>query len=143
MLDTAPIPFDLVGFPYNRPISSPGVAARLFKRWQLWRQRRRWIAEMTEAAALGRLDEILTDIGMTHADLKLLIDAPVDAGQQFEQLAEMEHGELTGLDPSQLREATLICARCECREPCKRWLRTGVWDGDGDQRCPNAALIHH
>ena len=128
-------------------LSSPqpphSLAARIAERWRLWRQRRRWISELQQVAALGRLDDLLGDIGISHADLDQLIDRPADAGRQFEQLAAMEQVDLRQFPPEVLREAEWACLRCECRAPCKRWLRTGAWEHDGDSRCPNAALLHH
>lgn len=119
------------------------MAAQLADRWRLWRQRRRWIAEMQQAAALGRLDDLLHDVGITHAELDALIDAPADAGRQFELLAEMEHADLRQFPPEVRREAEWACIRCDCRAACKRWLNRGVWDYQGDPRCPNAGLLRH
>jgi uncharacterized protein YjiS (DUF1127 family) len=123
-------------------LPSRGVAARLGERFRRWRQRRRWIGEMTNAAAFGRLDETLNDVGLTRAELGFLIKAPANAGRQFETLAAAEQVDLRQLRPEVLREAMWTCARCECRAPCERWLRTGVWKYSGDPRCPNAALLH-
>ncbi len=123
------------------PLPAHGAAARLAERWRLWRERRRWIGEMRDAAALGRLEGLLHDIGITHAELDFLIDGPADAGRQFEQLAAAEHVDLSGLAPEVLRDAMWKCIRCSCREPCKRWLESGIWDYEGDPRCPNAALL--
>lgn len=120
-----------------------GFAARLAERLRLWRQRRRWIDEMAGAAALGRLDDTLNDVGITRAELDLLIEAPADAGRQFEVLAEAARVDVHHLDPGVLREAMWVCTRCETRAPCKRWMRTGVWRDGADMRCPNAALFRH
>ena len=124
------------------PVVAPGLTARIAERWRLWRHRRRWISEMRDAAALGRLDDLLQDVGMTRGELDLLIEVPLDAGQQFETLAEMEKVELSAIPPDELREAHWNCVRCDCREPCKRWLATGVWEHEGDSRCPNADLLN-
>jgi uncharacterized protein YjiS (DUF1127 family) len=126
------------------PIQPPrGVAARLAERFRWWRQRRRWIGEMANAATLGRPGEMLDDVGITRAELDFLIKAPADAGRQFETLAAAEQVDLRQLRPEVLREAMWTCARCECRAPCERWLRTGIWNYSGDPRCPNAALLRH
>ena len=130
-------------FAFTAPPATPGFTARLAERWRLWREHRRWIAEMANAATLGNLDDTLHDIGMTRAELATLIEAPPDAGRQFETMAEMAQIDLHHLDPAVLREAMWVCSRCECRAPCKRWLETGVWRGGADTRCPNAALFHH
>ncbi len=135
---TGPAPID-----FSEPFRPPGLAARLVERFRLWRQRRRWLAEMANAGAFGRLDDILHDVGMTHAELGVLIDAPADAGRQLETLAEKAQIDLHHLSPEVLREAMWVCSRCECRVPCKRWLRTGIWRGGSDMRCPNAALFRH
>jgi len=118
------------------------LAGRLTERFRGWRRHRRWVGEMADAAALGRLDELLDDVAMSRADLRFLIDAPDDAGLQFEQFADMAQLDLRQISPEVLREARWVCARCEHRSPCKRWLREGVWDDAGDPRCPNAALLH-
>lgn len=120
-----------------------GLAARVVEHVRLWRERRRWIGEMANAAAFGRLDAVLGDVGLNRTELNYLMDAPVDAGRQFEAFARMEGVDVTQLPPGTLREATRTCAHCRCRTACKRWLRTGVWQHDGDSRCPNAALLHH
>lgn len=125
------------------PPTGAGFAARLAERWRLWREHRRWIAEMANAATLGNLDDTLHDVGITRAELDTLIDAAPDAGRQFEKLAEMAQIDLHHLDPAVLRGAMWVCSRCECKTPCKRWLETGVWRGGDDARCPNAALFHH
>jgi uncharacterized protein YjiS (DUF1127 family) len=130
-------------FAIAAPLPKHGFAARLGERLRLWRQRRRWIAEMANAASLGSLDATLNDVGLTRAELGTLIEGPPDAGQQFETLAEMARIDLHQLDPAVLREAMWVCSRCECRTPCKRWLETGIWRGGADTRCPNAALFHH
>jgi uncharacterized protein YjiS (DUF1127 family) len=123
------------------PLPARGFAARLTERLRLWRERHRWIGEMTNAATLGRLDDLLNDVAVTRAELGVLIEAPADAGRQFETLAEMARIDLRHLSPAVLRDATWVCTLCECREPCKRWLHTGVWQHAGDPRCPNAALF--
>ena len=128
---------------FSPPIAGPGLTARIAEYWRLWRQHRRWVGEIADAAALGRLDGMLNDLAMTRAELDLLIAAPADAGRQLEQMAEAEQADLHALSPDTLREASWTCIRCEKRAPCRRWLRTGVWDGRGDPRCPNAALLRH
>jgi uncharacterized protein YjiS (DUF1127 family) len=133
----------LAAISVTAPQPARGLAARLAERLRLWRQRRRWIGEMASAAALGGLDDTLNDVGITRAELGVMIEAPADAGRQFETFAEMARIDLHHLDPAVLREAMWVCTSCECREPCKRWLRTGVWKASGDQRCPNAALFRH
>ncbi len=130
-------------FAVAAPLPTHGFAARVAERLRLWRERRRWIGEMANAASLGSLDDTLHDVGMTRAELGTLIAAPPDAGRQFETLAEMARIDLHHLDSAVLREAMWVCSRCECRTPCKRWLATGIWRGGDDTRCPNAALLHH
>jgi uncharacterized protein YjiS (DUF1127 family) len=129
--------------PLSAPLPAPGFTARLTERLRLWRERRRWIGEMADAASLGRLDDTLNDVGITRAELGVLIEGPPDAGRQFETLAEMAQIDLHRLDPAVLREAMWVCSRCATRVPCKRWLSTGVWRDGTDMRCPNAALFHH
>lgn len=120
-----------------------GFAARVTERFRLWRQRRRWMGEMANAAALGRFDDILNDVGITRAELGVMIDAPADAGMQFETFADAAQIDLRHRSPAVLREAMWVCTFCECAEPCKHWLRTGVWRDGADMRCPNAALYRH
>ena len=64
------------------------------------------------------------------------------ADPPFETMAETAGIDTSELDPAVLREAREICARCACRKACRSWLQTGVFDYDGDPRCPNAALLH-
>lgn len=125
------------------PVPPLHLAARIVERFRLWRERRRWVREMTAAATLSRLDDLLNDVELTRAELDRLIEGPPDAGRQLEALAGMEQIDLHSLDAAVLREATWTCARCQSRAACKRWLRDGVWRGDGDTRCPNAALLLH
>ena len=120
----------------------PGWAAELAGRWRLWRQKRRWIGEMKGAVALDGVEGVLHDIGITRAELDLVVDSPADAGTQFQQMAEMSGIDLQRIEAAALREAVLKCTSCERREPCKRWLRSGVWRDGVDMRCPNAALFH-
>jgi uncharacterized protein YjiS (DUF1127 family) len=127
---------------YVDPPSS-NFAARCAERFQAWRKKRRWVSEMSNAAALGRLDNILEDVGMTRAELDELAAAPADAGRQFEKMAAIEGLDLDTLPAHAVREAMWKCTRCASRKECKRWLRTGVWQYDGDPRCPNAALFDH
>ena|ERR1051326_8602578 len=135
--------------PSSFPIApSNDVAPQRFRdgpaeRFRSWRERRRWATELAAAAALGRLDSLLEDIAITRSELDALANGPADAGRQFEQWAAATHADLHQLDVAALREAFWVCARCACREPCKRWLRGQGWDANGDQRCPNAALLRH
>ncbi len=127
--------------PVEARASAPNLAVRLAERLRLWRRKRRWVAEMSNAATLDRLDDMLNDTGLTRAELGTLVDSPADAGTQFEDFARLAGVDLHELDPAVLREAMWKCTRCECRAPCKLWLRTGVWKHAGDQRCPNAPLF--
>lgn len=139
-LETLTLPPDdrFAAPPARRRVS---LAARCRERFRAWRQKRRWVGEMRDAAALGRLDEVLDDVGMTHAELDELIAAPADAGLQFAQMAELQGADLDRIPPARLREAIRKCTRCTSRTACKRWLRDGEWRYDGDPRCPNAALL--
>jgi uncharacterized protein YjiS (DUF1127 family) len=125
-----------------RPVlPARGFLVALAQRYRLWRQRRRWIAEMADATALGHLDDILNDAAISRADLRFLIEAPVDAGRQIDAMAHTGGVDLAVLPPDTRREAEWVCARCVCRGPCKHWLRTGEWQDGDDTRCPNAALF--
>jgi hypothetical protein len=75
---------------------------------------------------------------MTRGELDFMIKGPADAGRQFEALAAATQVDVHRLSPEVLRQATWACMRCACRAPCKRWLRSGVWEYGGDSRCPNA-----
>ncbi len=129
------------GTDVSAPSPPPSLSARFAERLRLWFERRRWLGEMANASALGRFDEVIKDAGMSRADLDVMIDAPSDAGRQFEALAEAEGIDLQELDPEVLREAIAVCVRCQYRAPCKRWLRTGIWTYGKEPRCPNAALL--
>ncbi len=107
------------------PLPARGFAARLTERLRDWRQRRRWISEMADAATLGRLDDTLKDVGITGAELGMLIEAPADAGTQFEILSKATRIDLHDFGPAVLREAMWVCTRCASRAPCQHWLRTG------------------
>lgn len=125
----------------NPPIPPGHFAAHCAERFRAWRRKRRWMREMAKAVALGRLDEILADVGMTRAELEELMTEPEAAGLQFEKMAAM-----LGIDSKQfpagaVNSAVHACIRCECRAACKRWLRIGTWHYDGDPRCPNAGLL--
>lgn len=134
---------DLTPVPQSAGYPARSLTGRVVEHVRLWRERRRWIGEMANAAAFGRLDDVLTDVGLNRAELGYLMDGPVDAGRQFEVFARMEGLDIHRLPTGVLREAVRTCAHCHCRTACKRWLRTGVWKHDGDSRCPNAALLHH
>jgi uncharacterized protein YjiS (DUF1127 family) len=125
------------------PIPPLHLAARIAERLRLWREHRRWVRGMEAAATLSSLDHLLNDVELTRAELDRLIGGPPDAGRQLETLAGMARVDLRGIDAAALREATWKCARCANRAACRAWLRDGVWRGDGDTRCPNAALLRH
>lgn len=126
------------------PVPPLRLAGRIAERLRLWRERRRWVREMTTAATLSRLDDLLNDVELTRAELDQLVDGPPDAGRQLERLAAMAEIDLHAIDAATLREATWRCARCQLRTACKGWLRDGIWrGGGGDTRCPNAALLRH
>jgi len=97
---------------------------------------------MRRAAALDGLDNVLDDIGISHAELDRMIKGPADLGTQFETMAEMAHTALSRVEPAARRQAVWVCVHCTRRVACKRWLRTGVWRDGSDMRCPNAALFH-
>ena len=115
--------------------------ARMIERLGYWRERRRWIGEMRNVATFGRLDETLCDVGITRAELDLLMTGPVDAGRQFEPMAAGAGAQLDMIPPAVLREAEWTCIRCESRSACAHWMRSGEWSG-GDSRCPNAELLN-
>jgi uncharacterized protein YjiS (DUF1127 family) len=117
--------------------------ARVGERLRLWWERRRWIGEMRDASALGRFGDVLKDTGISRADLGEMIEAPADAGRQFEALAEVEGVDVRQFPPEVLHEAIRVCIRCAYRGPCKRWLATGVWAYGEEARCPNTALLRH
>ena len=125
----------------SSPLLSPHLGGRIAARYRLWRERRRWVGEMANVAALGRLNDVLNDVGLTRAELGVMVEGPADAGRQFETLAGLAEADLTACSPAALREAAWICARCAHRDACKRWLRTGEWRDDEDMRCPNATLF--
>ena len=134
-----PIPAEI--YLDNPPIPPSNLAASCAERFRGWRRKRRWMREMAKAATLGRLDEILADVGMTRAELEELMTEPDAAGLQFEKMARM-----LGIGPEQLpagmvNTAVHVCMRCESRAACKRWLQSGKWHYEGDPRCPNAALL--
>jgi len=120
-----------------------GFVAGLAERFRYWRERRRWIGEMANAASLDRVEAVLEDLGLTRSELDFLMNGPADAGRQIEALAEAAGVDLARLDAAALREAMWTCTRCATREACKRWLRGEGWQADGDSRCPNAALLKH
>lgn len=123
------------------PPTSAHLTARFAERLRLWRERRRWVRELRNAASLDRLDTLLNDTELTRADLDLLVAGPLDAGRQFETLATMAEANLQACPPAELHDALWRCVHCQCRAACKTWLRDGAWRGDGDSRCPNAALL--
>jgi uncharacterized protein YjiS (DUF1127 family) len=126
---------------FDPPVPPSHFVSRCAERFRCWRRKRRFIAEMRQAAALGRLDEVLADLGLSRFELDDLMTAPADAGREFEIMARMEGFDPDRLRPEVLRDAMRKCARCEGRDACKRWLRTGEWHHDGDSRCPNAGLF--
>ena len=132
----------MVSIPAYVPPSQPLTEffAALAERFHYWRERRRWIAEMTRAAALGHAGSILSDLGLNRAQLDVLMTGPVDAGRQFEPMAKAAGASLDAVPPAVLRDAEWSCTVCEHRRACAHWLRSGEWT-DGDTRCPNADLL--
>ena len=120
-----------------------GFVAELMRRFGYWRERRRWIAEMAGVASLGRPGSILTDIGLNHAQLDVLMTGRVDAGRQLEAMAAGMGAALEHVSPAVLRDAEWTCTVCPKGPACAHWLRNGEWVGDGDQRCPNEPLLRH
>jgi len=98
---------------------------------------------MARVAQLGRLDPVLADIGLSRAQLDVLMTLPEDAGRQFEAMAGSARVDLNTLPPAVLRDATWTCMVCRNAAACRTWQRGGGWRGDGDSRCPNAALLRH
>lgn len=124
--------------PPSQPLTE--LFARLTDWFGYWRERRRWIAEMRNIAALGRLDDVLADIGLNRAQLGVLMTGPVDAGRQLDAMAAAAGTDLDAIPPAVLRDAQWTCTLCESRSACAHWLRSGEWSG-GDPRCPNADLL--
>ena len=118
-----------------------GFFADLAQRFAYWRERRRWIAEMTNVASLGRPGAILADIGLGRAQLDVLMTGPVDAGRQLGAMAAGMGAALQHVPPSVLRDAEWTCTVCPNGKACAHWLRNGEWVGDGDSRCPNEAVL--
>lgn len=130
------------GFAAASPMAEFSLWRRVMERVHGWRRKQRWIGELKNAVQLGRLDDTLNNVGITRAELELIVNAPNDAGNEFGTFAELAHTAFGRLDPAARRQAAWVCIHCRRRIACKRWLRTGVWRGDGSEMlCPNAGLF--
>jgi len=87
---------------------------------------------------------MLTEVAfMTHPDHTVRNKRPCPVGKQFEILREMQGLGPDRCEPAAQKLAAESCIHCACRKACRQWLRTGVFNYEGDPRCPNAALLHN
>lgn len=83
---------------------------------------------------------MLTEVAfLSHSYFSSRNKRPCPADKQFETFTHMLGLKLNVLELATLKPES--CARCVCRKPCRRWLRTGVFNYAGDPRCPSAALL--
>ena len=98
--------------------------------------------ELGELEFHGDLDRVLTDAGLTHAQLQHLVAAHPDSSELLKGMlarVRLERDEIPGYT---LRELGWTCVGCTDKRRCREWLSGGD-DTEYRAFCPNAASIDY
>ncbi len=118
---------------------SLGWLSRQFSHVSDWIARDRMRSELESLAAIGELDAVLAEAGLSRSDVPLLLAHDLDETAGLEQMAQR-----LGISPEKLaaaagpRDLQWRCLNCEARKPCDRWLADHASAEEAPRFCPNA-----
>jgi len=113
-----------------------GVLAALAARFSDWRERRRLAAEIDEMAAAGELEPMLSDAGLSRAQIPTLLRSASGTRRLLEGMAARLGVDLAAMSPTLRRDVEWTCASCDEQRRCRRWLARGGTEGYA-AFCPN------
>jgi uncharacterized protein YjiS (DUF1127 family) len=106
------------------------------------RKRRRLRRELDHLAAMGSLDAVLADIGLSRSQIESLIAGCAESGEELHRMLAR-----LGVDPARLpieslRDMTWTCTSCPDKAKCREWL-AGVDRPQYRSFCPNAEQLDY
>jgi hypothetical protein len=99
--------------------------------------------ELGQLELHGALDRVLTDAGLTHAQLRHLVAAHPESSELLKgMLARLRLGR-DEIPSYTLREMGWTCVGCTDKRRCREWLSGGGDDTEYRGFCPNAAFLDY
>lgn len=104
------------------------------------RKRRQLEHEFEQLAAMGSLDAVLADIGLTRSQIEPLIAGSTGSRELLDQMLARLDIDAAQLPVESLREMTWTCTTCPDKHHCRRWM-SDIEETDFHAFCPNAAQL--
>ena len=98
--------------------------------------------ELGQLELHGDLDRVLTDAGLTHAQLRHLVAAHPDSSELLKRTLTRLGLERDDIPSYTLRDLGWTCVGCTDKRRCREWLSSGD-DTEYRAFCPNAALLDY
>ena len=105
-------------------------------------RRRRLRRELAQLAAMGSLDAVLADIGLSRSQIDSLIAGCDGSGEQLEQMLRRLGIDAAQLPVDSLRDMTWTCTQCPDKAKCREWLASAE-KPDYRSFCPNAEQLDY
>lgn len=106
------------------------------------RKTRQLKREVAQLAAMGSLDAVLGDVGLSRSQLGPVIAHGVQSGNQLDRMLARLGLDAAQLAPETRRDMTWTCLNCPDKRACRRWL-AGRDTYDFHSFCPNADELDH
>lgn len=104
------------------------------------RKRRQLEREFEQLAAMGSLDAVLADIGLTRSQIEPLLAGSAGSRELLDRMLARLGIDVAQLPVESLREMTWTCTTCPDKHYCRRWM-ADVDATDFHAFCPNAAEL--
>lgn len=106
------------------------------------RKRRELQRELAQLAAMGSLDAVLADIGLTRSQIEPLIAGCSGSKELLDQMLARLGIDAAQLPGETLRDMTWTCTTCPDKRKCREWMFS-IEETDFRAFCPNAAELDH
>ncbi|HTP83749.1 MAG TPA: DUF6455 family protein [Alphaproteobacteria bacterium] len=118
--------------------TKPGFLSRLMQSVRDRRARARQWHEFEDLAACGVLDDVLSEAGLSRADLPAVMRAHPRSGWRHAEMKRWLGVDVGPAPPrADLREAQLRCVRCASSRQCEDWLALPAGERPVPTFCPN------
>lgn len=104
------------------------------------RKRRQLERELEQLAAMGALDAVLADMGLTRSQIEPLVAGSAGSKELLDQMLVRLGIDAAQLPVESLREMTWTCTTCPDKHYCRRWM-ADLKATDYHAFCPNAPRL--
>jgi hypothetical protein len=121
----------------------PGFGRLLAHWWRSWNGRRRAMLGL-EACGSAEVERIARDVGVSGADLSILVGKWPDAADLlYWRMNEvhLDRKEITQLEPEVMRDLQRVCTVCGSKRRCEHELAKNPSDPAWQRYCPNATTL--